>query len=143
MKPLRLIPDDTNLPFMKWARIRTPISLVLIALSLVLFFTVGVNSGIDFKGGTVIEIRSHQAPADMSSIRDKLNSLGLGEVQIQGIGDESTVLIRIATQQIGVGNQIDLERSFLGSPLFGEDVGYPPVSREIIGRSLDSIVGFF
>jgi hypothetical protein len=43
MKPLRLIPDNTKLPFMKWARVRTPISLVLMALSLVLFFTVGVN----------------------------------------------------------------------------------------------------
>jgi preprotein translocase subunit SecF len=56
--PLRLIPDNTKLPFMKWAKIRTPISLVLMVLSLVLFFTIGVNQGIDFKGGTVIEVES-------------------------------------------------------------------------------------
>ena len=56
--PLRLIPDDTRIPFMKLAKIRTPISLALMALSFVLLFTVGLNQGIDFKGGTVIEIRS-------------------------------------------------------------------------------------
>ena len=46
--PLRLVPDNTNLPFMSWVRIRTPISLVLVALSFILFFTIGVNRGIDF-----------------------------------------------------------------------------------------------
>ena len=59
--PLRLIPDDTNIPFMKLAKIRTPISLGLMVLSFVLLFTVGLNQGIDFKGGTVIEVRSKAA----------------------------------------------------------------------------------
>ena len=85
--PLRLIPDNTNLPFMKWARIRTPISLVLIVLSFVLFFTVGVNEGIDFKGGTVIEVQS--ARRDRRSRRrfaPRSTALGLGDVQVQDIG---------------------------------------------------------
>jgi preprotein translocase subunit SecF len=99
--PLRLIPDDTNLPFMKWARIRTPISLILMAASIVLFFTVGVNQGIDFKGGTVIEIQSHAPVADLADIRAKVTALDLGDVEIQGIGDPSTALIRIATQPGG------------------------------------------
>jgi preprotein translocase subunit SecF len=99
--PLRLIPDDTKLPFMKWARIRTPISLALIVLSFVLFFTVGVNEGIDFKGGTVIEVQSHAASADLADIRSKVTGLELGDVQIQNIGDDRTVLIRIATQPGG------------------------------------------
>ena len=99
--PLRLIPDDTNLPFMKWAKIRTPITLVLVALSFVLLFTVGLNQGIDFKGGTVIEIRSHQPTADLADIRSKVSALGLGDVEVQGIGAPSDVLIRIATQPGG------------------------------------------
>jgi preprotein translocase subunit SecF len=99
--PLRLIPDDTKLPFMKWAKIRTPISLGLILLSFVLFFTVGVNEGIDFKGGTVIEIHSNQATADLGAIRSTVDSLGLGDVQIQNIGSASDVLIRVAAQQGG------------------------------------------
>ncbi|HET7716337.1 MAG TPA: protein translocase subunit SecF [Bauldia sp.] len=137
MKPLRLIPDDTKLPFMKWARIRTPISLALMALSLVLFFTVGVNSGIDFKGGTVIEVRSHTSPVDMASIRSILNELGLGEVQIQGIGDDATVLIRIATQPGGEEAQqavVEKVRNALGTENFDyrrvEVVG-PRVSSEL------------
>jgi preprotein translocase SecF subunit len=106
MRPLRLIPDDTNLPFMKWARIRTPISLALIILSFVLFFTVGVNEGIDFKGGTVIEVRTTTGKdADVADIRSKVSGLGLGDVQIQTIGDAKSVLIRVAAQAGAEGVQ--------------------------------------
>ena len=96
--PLRLIPDNTNLPFMKWARIRTPISLALIVFSFALFFTIGVNAGIDFKGGTVIEVHAHAATADVAAIRAKVDGLGLGDVQVQNIGSAADVLIRVAAQ---------------------------------------------
>jgi preprotein translocase SecF subunit len=99
--PIRIIPDDTNLPFMKWARIRTPVSLALIVLTFVLFFTVGVNEGIDFKGGTVLEVHSLNGPADVAKIRGIVDGLGFGDVQIQSIGSEDDVLIRIATQPGG------------------------------------------
>lgn len=118
MKPIRLIPDNTNLPFMKWARIRTPISLVLMALSLILFFTIGVNQGIDFKGGTVIEVQSHQETADIADIRSKVSGLELGDVQIQSIGDARTVLIRVATQPGGEAAQqgaVEKVKAALGS----------------------------
>ena len=101
MKHIRLIPDDTNLPFMKWARVRTPVSLALILLSFALFFTVGVNAGIDFKGGTVIEIHSREPSADIAAIRAKLDDLDLGEVQIQNIGGPDEVLIRVGAQPGG------------------------------------------
>ncbi|MGE0210287.1 MAG: protein translocase subunit SecF [Parvibaculaceae bacterium] len=116
--PIRLIPDDTNLPFMKWAKIRTPITLVLVALSFILLFTVGLNQGIDFKGGTVIEIRSHQPTADLADIRSKVSALGLGDVEVQGIGAPSDVLIRIATQPGGDEAQtqaVQKVRTALGS----------------------------
>ncbi|KAB0681976.1 protein translocase subunit SecF [Aureimonas leprariae] len=101
MKHIRLIPDDTNLPFMKWAKVRTPVSIVLILVSFALFFAVGVNAGIDFKGGTVIEVHSHQPTADIADIRSKLDALALGEVQIQTIGSPNEVLIRVAAQPDG------------------------------------------
>jgi preprotein translocase SecF subunit len=99
--PIRLIPDNTKLPFMKWARIRTPISLFLIVVSFALFFTVGVNAGIDFKGGTVIEVHSHAATADVGAIRAKVDGLGLGDVQVQNIGSPADVLMRVALQPGG------------------------------------------
>jgi preprotein translocase SecF subunit len=99
--PLRIIPDNTKIPFMRLARIRTPISLALIVLSFVLLFTVGLNQGIDFKGGTVIEVRSHAAQADLAAIREKVNALELGDVEVQGIGQPTDVLIRVATQPGG------------------------------------------
>jgi preprotein translocase SecF subunit len=99
--PLRLVPDNTRIPFMRLARIRTPISLVLIVLSFVLLFTVGLNQGIDFIGGTVIEVRSKAPQADLSAIREKVGALELGDVEVQGIGVPTDVLIRVATQPGG------------------------------------------
>jgi preprotein translocase SecF subunit len=103
--PIRLIPDNTRLPFMKWARVRTPVSLVLIVVSFFLFYWVGVNAGIDFKGGTVIEVHSVNGPADVAAIRDTVDALGFGDVQIQNIGNDNDVLIRIAAQPGGEAEQ--------------------------------------
>jgi len=135
--PFRLIPDNTNLPFMKWARIRTPISLVLIVLSFALFFTIGVNAGIDFKGGTVIEVHSHEATADVGGIRAKMNGLGFGDVQVQNIGSAADVLIRVAAQPGGEQAQqavVDKVRASLGTDAYDfrrvEVVG-PRVSGEL------------
>ena len=133
--PLRLIPDNTNLPFMKWARVRTPISLVLIVLSFALFFTIGVNAGIDFKGGTVIEVHGHQATADIGAIRGKVDGLGLGDVQVQNIGSAADVLIRVAAQPGGEQAQqavVDKVRASLGT------TDYDFVRVEVVGPRVSS-----
>ncbi|MFL9825927.1 protein translocase subunit SecF [Rhodoplanes sp. SY1] len=102
MKLLRLVPDDTNLPFMKWRRITFPLSGFLSLLAIALFFTVGLNFGIDFRGGTLIEIQAKNgATADLGDIRSKLTALDLGEVQLQRFGAPSDVLIRLAQQPGG------------------------------------------
>jgi preprotein translocase subunit SecF len=101
VKLLRLVPDETNLPFMSWRRITFPLSGLLSLLAIVLFFTVGLNFGIDFRGGTLIEIQSKAGPADLSAIRATLGKLDLGEVQLQRFGAESDVLIRLAQQPGG------------------------------------------
>lgn len=145
--PLRLIPDNTKLPFMKWAKIRTPISLVLIVLSFVLFFTVGVNQGIDFKGGTVIEIATHSGePADLGAIRATIGALEFGDVQIQNIGDSSTVLIRVAQQEGGEEAQqvvVDKVRGALTADVYDyrrvEVVG-PRVSGELAQTGLWTVI---
>ncbi len=127
--PLRLIPDNTNYPFMKWAKIRTPISLALIVLSFVLFFTVGLNVGIDFKGGTVIEVQSSEPVADIASIREKVGGLDFGDVQIQGIGQPNQVLIRVATQPGGEEAQQEVVRKVRAT--LGETYEYRRV--EVVG----------
>ncbi|WP_026380247.1 protein translocase subunit SecF [Afifella pfennigii] len=99
--PIRLIPDDTNIAFMKYARWALPASLVAMVASILLFFAVGLNLGIDFKGGTLIEVQSKADVADLAEIRSRLAPLGLGDVEVQGFGTPNDVLIRIVAQPGG------------------------------------------
>ena len=86
---------------MRWRRITFPLSAVLSLLAIVLFFTVGLNFGIDFRGGTLIEVQSKSGPANMSELRTKIGELGLGDVQLQQFGAPNEVLIRVAQQPGG------------------------------------------
>ncbi len=99
MKLLRLIPEKTAYSFIKFRTIAYVVSLILILGSLGLFFGRGLNFGIDFKGGTLIEIGT-EGPADLSSIRNILSGLDLGDVQVQEFGAPDDILIRVETQQV-------------------------------------------
>jgi preprotein translocase subunit SecF len=144
--PLRLVPDNTRIPFMRLAKIRTPISIALMILSFVLLFTVGLNQGIDFKGGTVIEVRSKAPAADLAAIRTTVSSLELGDVEVQGIGQESDVLIRVAMQPGGDAAQqavVQKVQTALGSADYDyrrvEVVG-PRVSGELAQTGMIALV---
>lgn len=99
-KPIRFVPDGTKLPFMRWSRFGFFLSGILCALSIWLFATQGLNYGIDFKGGTVVTIRT-PAPADIDGLRSQLGALGLGDVEIQEYGSPNDVLIRLEAQAGG------------------------------------------
>jgi preprotein translocase SecF subunit len=96
-KPIRFIPDGTKLPFMRWSRFGFFISGVLAVCAALLFATKGLNYGVDFKGGTVITIRTADA-ADLDKLRSGLNALGLGDVELQEFGSPRDVLIRMEAQ---------------------------------------------
>ena len=97
MFQLRLVPTGTNIPFIAWRRPAMSGSVVLMVLSLILAFVPGLNFGIDFRGGILIEVQTH-GPADLGEMRSKTGSLGLGEVSLQEFGADDTVLIRVQKQ---------------------------------------------
>ncbi len=94
---LRLIPDHTTFRFMRGRFVGIAVSAVLSISSLVLFVTPGLNYGIDFVGGTLVEIKTEQ-PARLDELRAGLNGLGLGEIALQEAGSPRQVLIRMERQ---------------------------------------------
>jgi preprotein translocase SecF subunit len=144
-QPIKLVPANTHVPFMAYHRIAMMASAVLMLLSVVLFFGVGLNYGIDFKGGTLIEIKTTDGPADIGELRDKLNGLGLGDVQIQTFGAPDDVLIRVQEQPGGESAQQAVVDKVKGA--LGDNVEYrrvevvgPTVSQELIESGTLAVV---
>lgn len=91
-------PHGTRLPFMRYKFLCLAISTLLTVLSLGIILVNGFNYGVDFKGGSMIEVRAKSGTADIGQMRDTLNGLGLGAVQIQSFGGDADALIRIEQQ---------------------------------------------
>jgi preprotein translocase subunit SecF len=101
MRLLRIVPDDTKFDFMRFRRISFPLSAALSIAAICLYFFHGLNFGIDFVGGTLMEVQSKAGPADLAKMRSTLGGLGVGEVQLQQFGAPTDVLIRLAQQPGG------------------------------------------
>lgn len=96
---LKLVPSDTKIDFM---RLRLPalgMSSLLVLASIGIFLISGLNLGIDFKGGILIEARNMSGPAAISDLRSDLEKLDLGDISLQGFGVETDVLIRVQRQE--------------------------------------------
>ncbi len=90
MRPLIVIRRVPKIDFMRWHLLGFAFSLALTALTIGLFLTVGLNYGIDFTGGTLIEVRVTTGPADLAAMRAKLDALHIGEPTLQGYVDKTT-----------------------------------------------------
>ncbi len=97
---IKHLPDKTNFRFVGPARIAAVLSVLAVIASL--FFTLypprppcgGLNCGVDFKGGTVLELSTAPRPVDLGAVRGTLDRLGFGDVQVQAFGSPSEALIR-------------------------------------------------
>ncbi len=145
MHLLRIVPDDTKFDFIRFRRVSFPISALLSILAITLYFTHGLNFGIDFMGGTLIEAQSKVGPVNTSKMRATLSELGLGEVQLQEFGGPETVLIRLAQQPGGELAQQAAVLKVQGA--LGDSVDYRRV--EVVGPRVSGellhwgIIGIF
>ncbi|RCK44902.1 preprotein translocase subunit SecF [Thalassospira profundimaris] len=135
MKPLHMVPDDVNIPFLKVRKLFYIFSLSMVIVSGVLFFTKGLNFGIDFRGGILLEIKT-EGPADVTALRNNLGSLGLGDVAIQQFGEPDDVLIQLQRQDgdekaqmaaletvtKALGDGVSIRRSELVGPKVGSEL---------------------
>jgi SecD/SecF fusion protein len=97
---VRFVPDKTNFKFMNGRFWGIGLSVALSLASVVLFFTPGLNYGIDFNGGIQIELKT-DGPANFSALRSDLDKLGVGAVKLQQFGGPDQVLIRLDRQPGG------------------------------------------
>ena len=104
MRKLRLIPDNTHFRFMRIRRLVFSVSILLSVLSVAIFFLIGPQYGIDFKGGTLIEMKPLSEATELADIRSTLDGLELGDVQVQEVSDLATgtnIMVRIQAQEGG------------------------------------------
>lgn len=94
-------PHDTHINFMRFKSLCFWASVAAIVLSLALFFVKGLNYGVDFKGGSMIELRAKSGNADIAALRSELGGLKLGDIQIQQFGAAGEVLLRLEQQPGG------------------------------------------
>ena len=95
---LKLVPAQTSIPFLSFFKTAALFSAILILSSVGLFFAKGLNLGIDFKGGILIEARSAEA-VDLSATRSQLSQLNLGDISIQTFGADTDILVRLQRQE--------------------------------------------
>lgn len=141
---LQLIPADTKIPFMAMHKLNFAISALMVLLSVALVTVSGLNFGIDFRGGILLDVRS-DGPADIAGMRAKLNTLDVGEVALQQFGAGDTFLIRVQKQEGGEASQqaaIAKVKEALGPGLEYRrvEVVGPQVSQELLRHGIYALV---
>ena len=130
--------------FNKYYRSFNILSLILIIISLVLLLFKGLNYGVDFKGGTLIELRTDADSNNIRTIRDSLNQMSLGDVSVKRFGNETDFIIKFEKQNSNDPKFIENIKSKLSSSVGSvdfrrvENVG-PKVSSELLKSGIIAI----
>lgn len=128
-------PHGTHINFMRFRDICFFGSIAAIVISIGLFLTMGLNYGVDFKGGTMIEVQTKSgAAADIQAMRNQLGSLGLGDVQIQAFGTSNDVLIRIESQPGGE----EAQQAAMGKVISALGDGFVQRRVEVVGPAVSA-----
>ena len=142
MKTIKLIKHNTNIQFLKFKKATLIMSITICFFSIFSLFLNGLNFGIDFKGGTLIEVSSENN-INISNVRSVLSSLNLGDVQIQNFGSEKNILIRIEASS-SENNSSALSKITNQLILFGKiqrtEVVGPKISSELIQKGILAII---
>jgi preprotein translocase subunit SecF len=143
---IKLIPHDTKFPFVSLSRIFATLSIVAVIATVIGTFYPGLNLGIDFKGGTVLELNTGAVPVDLAKVRGALTSLKLGDVQVQTFGRPVDAVVRFQTpagQSAGaVVTRVKAAiTQALGQVTFSKtDVVGPEVSGELKAKGVEALL---
>ena len=145
MSSIRWIKKDLRINFLRFKNFASLLSLLAIIFSLTFLFYKNLNFGIDFEGGTLIELEKND-DLSLSQIRGELSSLNIGDFQIQTFGSENNILIRIENSSSSTSGA-DLTTSELITSQLGEGVTIqrteivgPKVSSELIQKGIIAII---
>src|SRR5277367_1950464 len=119
---------------MRFRRISFPVSAMLSIAAILLYFFHGLNFGIDFVGGTLMEVQTKAGPADLAKMRATIGGLKLGDFQLQEFGAPNDVLIRISEQPGGDEAQQAAVQKVRDA--LGDEVDYRRV--EVVGPSVST-----
>ena len=145
---LRLISDNTSVKFIRLKLVSFSISAILSLASILAVIFIGLNLGIDFKGGILLEVRT-SSNISIAKIRNEISNLNIGEISIQEFGQDSDYLIRVERQE-GSDNAQQIAVEAIKASLnkaFSKDIEYrrleyvgPTVSKDLVSDGVMAII---
>ena len=146
MKLLKLVPEGTNLDFMRWRNLALILSLIATVASVGYTIYHGLNLGVDFKGGQLIRV-SFSQQIDVEQLRSRVNAIHVGEASIQQFGGPKSFQIRLpkpeggdaAANNVATAVKYEIEKDYPGAKIESVDTVSGKVSAELADSSAMAI----